>query len=182
MSLYSAHQQLPHSGISTSCNSGANVFFGRVAGALPDALGMAAAAGNEGGRLADARACCIGLEALSCCQCFQCGAAAAALYFVDELYYNGGALLALLFATKQKPTTNRNGNDFNGSFDFAPLGQSEAGDDDTRPEDLAVPDTYDRWAFRGPDRRPPHVSGGPSTESWGVDPGYGTWDHVKSVP
>ncbi len=117
-----------------------NVFFGRVAGALPDALGMA---GSDGG-VGDARACCIGLETLCCCQCLQCGACAAAVfYFVDDvLSSSGGKLLAPLFAGTKKTKTNNDTADGNESaFVF--------GDSDDDDDGCAAPHTtYNEWASR----------------------------------
>ena len=160
MSLFSAHRTGGSSGSGGGMSgggsgNGTNVFFGRVAGALPDALGMAPIIGGGGGgvgerrreqRLADARACCIGLETLCCCQCLQCGACAAAvLYFVDVLSSSGGELLAPLFAERKKTKTNRNNN--NSDFDFSSLGHTEDDDDASRPEDRAVSDADNRWPF-----------------------------------
>ena len=158
MSLFSAHRTGGSSGSGGGMSgggsgTGTNVFFGRVAGALPDALGMAPIIGGGGGvgerrreqRLADARACCIGLETLCCCQCLQCGACAAAvLYFVDHvLSSSGGELLAPLFAGREKTKTNRNNN--NSDFDFS-FGHTE--DDASQPDEGAVPGAGNRWQFR----------------------------------
>ena len=194
MSLFSAHRT-GGSGSGSSggmsgggSGNGTNVFFGRVAGALPDALGMAPIGGGGGGvgerrreqRLADARACCIGLETLCCCQCLQCGACAAAvLYFVDVLSPSGGELLAPLFAEKQK-TKTKNTNNFNHhtADDGSALifGDSMSDDDDGS---AAPHPTYTEWASRHQNSHQPRderrdavrVGGDAST----VDPQYGQW-------